>query len=1245
MFQVVAVILALRYRVLNDRAGKLQPRLDIRPLGQQAFKIHRGKGNGGSAGFLRRLRVLFFPVRFCRGDIFRKTGIGIGAFLVLADLPRQHEAAAYRHGNADQERAGCRFAAPGTSFLSLFLVSAQEKGNAAADYRRAQHADPDIQVIIIACLRDRLRRIGRRCRVIRGIWRIRRFFLRLFIEEAHLGSFIGLNLHCGAIRDDIVLAGLIFHLGHSVFAHTQPFNQDDTVLRACESLAVGAILTFHFKGKTVLAAIAGILRDFQVAAVSLIHKAAAGFTIFHNDNLPVRSDLKIVGVGVQFVSLRGSFLFDKIALRQEAAHFMEPFIGFRQLPDQGVAFIKCLIAVGVLIKLKDGARQPVEERVVCGILAGIVSSVFFRFASLTFGSVFPFLLDRLQFVHSLGLDDLHRTMDQGVVNLDFNGLPIGADIDMVLFRADGVQGRRAGNLLDDPMAERHVLKGEGSVFPGSRHQQGIFLGKFFRAGSKQADQRALQGKVLTAFGVLAVFHAVNAPADHLVGNGLAVIDRNRHQSGFLPGIRKNYRVLLAGKYERLIGGTLLDIEAAKRQIGGKGSRILAGRVLYRCNRHDFQKPACGNHAAIQGSQILRCVQTKGNILVFLAKTNAKGFVCFQRFQKVDLHLLAFIIKPDGRLGDLYLLTGIGKLGINWRGVQHHALRRLAFLQTVAAQVLRFADRRSVLPSGKGSDYRIFCHPQRAVAGINIFIGNQVIHSSRLSNYLINRLIEAIVFLHAGKSLAGFADGKLGFLRLVVLHDGNDRLGTIHCERHRLVRKDIPFRGCYFVKFKFVGGQRLRQHQPAVIRSVKYVNRFRVGIVDFLADKFAGGKVLNTEARTGHRNDLPGFRIPFFHTHPCSDGVIVQDIGVGLSVLTDKYREIRYKGFIVLARGLVDGIAAIGHILGGGKAVRIRRQDVPLAFFGIFIAARACQIDLKNSAFLRLFHHTGISVIAVFLVRYIRVWVIGMLHKLDIAADHRLRQRIFRGIQLDFIKGRRSAHLMHRFIQQVAGAWGNLLQGPVIPARIVAGDKAAVRPGGEGIYKLPAFIQAIDSPRQGSVTLGFAGFCVHLMAFHTEFLQDIGKLDAGSLAALDGDILRSRRYIAVNGLLCHKISARQKIQGHHAVRAGNNRFLHAVAADGKGNPLNNTVLAGLYDLCLAIGFRLDLHIEGNGVFGARHHGLPALAPPDQHGLADRHIFAELERHRGFQHFLAGKGVAVTAAGHGDPAGSKGLQVDI
>ena len=68
------------------------------------------------------------------------------------------------------------------------------------------------------------------------------------------------------------------------------------------------------------------------------------------------------------------------------------------------------------------------------VLAGIIIGAFCRLTSLTFRSVFPVLLDRLQFVHSLGLDNLHRTVDQGIVNLDFNGLPIGADIDMVLFR-------------------------------------------------------------------------------------------------------------------------------------------------------------------------------------------------------------------------------------------------------------------------------------------------------------------------------------------------------------------------------------------------------------------------------------------------------------------------------------------------------------------------------------------------------------------------------------------------------------------------------------------------------------------------------------------------------------------------------------------------------------------------------------------------------------------------------------------
>ena len=42
----------------------------------------------------------------------RKPGIGIGAFLVLADLPNQHKAAAYCHGNADQKHASATTPTP-----------------------------------------------------------------------------------------------------------------------------------------------------------------------------------------------------------------------------------------------------------------------------------------------------------------------------------------------------------------------------------------------------------------------------------------------------------------------------------------------------------------------------------------------------------------------------------------------------------------------------------------------------------------------------------------------------------------------------------------------------------------------------------------------------------------------------------------------------------------------------------------------------------------------------------------------------------------------------------------------------------------------------------------------------------------------------------------------------------------------------------------------------------------------------
>ena len=111
----------------------------------------------------------------------------------------------------------------------------------------------------------------------------------------------------------------------------------------------------------------------------------------------------------------------------------------------------------------------------------------------------------------------------------------------------------------------------------------------------------------------------------------------------------------------------------------------------------------------------------------------------------------------------------------------------------------------------------------------------------------------------------------------------------------------------------------------------------------------------------------------------------------------------------------------------------------------------------------------------------------MLHKLDIAVDHRLRNLVLGGIQFHFIKGRGSANLIDRIIQKIAGAWLDLPHGPAIAAYIVAGHKAAVRPGGVGVYQLAIIENAVGCPCKGSVALGGPGLGVRLYHMDAELL--------------------------------------------------------------------------------------------------------------------------------------------------------------
>ena len=93
-----------------------------------------------------------------------------------------------------------------------------------------------------------------------------------------------------------------------------------------------------------------------------------------------------------------------------------------------------------------------------------------------------------------------------------------------------------------------------------------------------------------------------------------------------------------------------------------------------------------------------------------------------------------------------------------------------------------------------------------------------------------------------------------------------------------------------------------------------------------------------------------------------------------------------------------------------------------------------------------------------------------------------------------------------------------------------------------------------------------------------------------------------------------------------------------------NPGHNAVLAGLDNLCGAVGLGLDLYKEGDRVAGAGHHGLVAGPPPDQHVTRDRNIFSEFKGDRVHDHVLAGERVLVPAPCGGNAAAFQGLQID-
>ena len=273
----------------------------------------------------------------------------------------------------------------------------------------------------------------------------------------------------------------------------------------------------------------------------------------------------------------------------------------------------------------------------------------------------------------------------------------------------------------------------------------------------------------------------------------------------------------------------------------------------------------------------------------------------------------------------------------------------------------------------------------------------------------------------------------------------------------------------------------------------------------------------------------------------------------------------------------------------------------------------------------------------------------MLYKLDVPINHRFRDLAFRRIQLDLIQGRGSADFINSLVEQVPGAWGNFTDRPGIAAHIVAGHKAAIRIRGIGIDQFAVVIDPVSRSGEGRVSLGRTRIRVTLYHMDTEFLQNIAEMDRGSLPALNGDILRGRRHIAVNRDFRYKVSAGKELLFDLPVFPGCHVLIDFIpknirTGDVERNPGNNAVLTGLDKFRGTIGFCLDLYEKRYRVTGAGHHGLIAGPAPDQHIVGNRNIFPEFKRHRVHNHILACEGILIAVPCDGDAASGKQIQVN-
>ena len=464
-----------------------------------------------------------------------------------------------------------------------------------------------------------------------------------------------------------------------------------------------------------------------------------------------------------------------------------------------------------------------------------------------------------------------------------------------------------------------------------------------------------------------------------------------------------------------IGGKLLHIVASKRKVGLN----LCRSVLIR--RDDLDQTVCGNRSAAGRYDFLGGKQPKGNVLHFTVIANAEALILLDGLYKADFHLLTLVLERSRRFRNSNILTGVDKLDAVGFRVEHHPVGRSNLTNLVFAEIEFTAHSCAVfIGSNRVHDLALLISDS-AVLRDNILCGDDLIYRTGKSTLFILRLIDGGQFVSAfiyaaddgntEEHLAGFFHGDGAFLCHIGFIHFYYRNPAFFCG---IILRDIEVHG-RFVEDIAVGslyldnrvslskGQLFRRDKRTFCIGVEHIN----GGGRRVSEGHCYGvavRVINLESRTGVRDGLSGFCVLLHDLDEAVKGCIVDKVAISRPILRNEHIKVGHQFAAFPAGHLMDGVYAVRHILGLGKAVFVAGEIITLGSLCAIIGACGFQIHGKLSTIFGCFD--------------LRITVIGVLDDGDIALYDLLSYIICRLIMLHGIELRLCADLMDGGIKQI-----------------------------------------------------------------------------------------------------------------------------------------------------------------------------------------------------------------------------------